>query len=136
MFGEKLQILRKEKGLTQKDVADLLKVAPSTIGMYEQGRRDPDTDTIRQLAKFFNVSIDDLLGSSEISCKSPKNLTALEQKQLDEEAQGLVNNLTVSLSKNKEQLKPEDYKILEISIRNAIEAIMLKNKEKLTDKKI
>lgn len=64
MFGERLKSLRKEKNMLQKDLADLLKISPSTIGMYEQGRRDPDTETIKFLADYFNVSTDYLLGKT------------------------------------------------------------------------
>lgn len=135
MFGERLQSLRKEKGLTQKDIADILKVAPSTIGMYEQGRRDPDTDTIRLLAEFFNVSIDYLLGNAEKLTEQPISLTIKEQQDLDEEAKKLLQNLAIHLSQNKQYFKAEDYEVLGISVRSAIETIALKNKIKYTPKK-
>lgn len=61
MFGDRLKQLRTNKKLSQKELAILLKVSPSTIGMYEQNRRDPDTETIRFLADYFEVSIDYLL---------------------------------------------------------------------------
>ncbi|MFZ5967342.1 MAG: helix-turn-helix domain-containing protein [Bacillota bacterium] len=65
MFGERLKELRTNFNMLQKDLADLLKVSPSTIGMYERGQRDPDTDTIKFLAKYFNVTSDWLLGLSD-----------------------------------------------------------------------
>lgn len=46
LLGENLRKAREEKGLTQAEVAKLLDMSASTIGMYEQGRRDPDTDTL------------------------------------------------------------------------------------------
>lgn len=66
MFGKRLKLLRSEKKMTQQQLADLLKVSPSTVGMYEQGRRDPDTETVKFLADFFNVSLDYLLGRTDI----------------------------------------------------------------------
>ena len=66
MFGERLKHLRNEMGLTQQDLAKLLNISPSTVGMYEQGRRDPDTGTINFLASYFRVSADYLLGRSDI----------------------------------------------------------------------
>ncbi len=66
MFGDRLRIARKERNLTQTDLARQLNVATSTIGMYEQGRRDPDTETVKFLASYFNVSTDWLLGVSNI----------------------------------------------------------------------
>ncbi|MBO8138288.1 MAG: helix-turn-helix domain-containing protein [Desulfotomaculum sp.] len=64
MFGKRLRELRAEQHLTQQDLAKLLKVSPSTIGMYEQGRRDPDTSTVNFLADYFGVTTDYLLGRS------------------------------------------------------------------------
>lgn len=62
MFGERLKLLRNERSMFQRNLAELLNVAPSTIGMYERGQRDPDTETIKFLAEYFNVSTDWLLG--------------------------------------------------------------------------
>lgn len=64
MFGNRLRELRLQRNLTQQDLAKLLNVSPSTIGMYEQGRRDPDTHTIVFLANYFGVTTDYLLGTS------------------------------------------------------------------------
>ncbi|MFT9496303.1 helix-turn-helix domain-containing protein [Anaerosolibacter sp.] len=66
MFGERLKELRSKKDMTQQDLANLLNVSPSTVGMYEQGRRDPDTNTIKFLSDYFNVSTDYLLGQTNM----------------------------------------------------------------------
>lgn len=71
MFGERLKILRTEKKMLQKELAELMKVSPSTIGMYERGQRDPDTNTLKFLAEYFNVSVDYLLGRSDV--KNPEH---------------------------------------------------------------
>lgn len=65
MFGQRLKKLRESRGITQSELAKALKVSPSTIGMYEQSRRDPDTDTIKLLANYFNVTTDYLIGHSD-----------------------------------------------------------------------
>jgi transcriptional regulator with XRE-family HTH domain len=65
MFAKRLKELRKSKKMSQKELADILSVSPSTIGMYEQGRRKPDSDLLKILAKYFDVSIDYLLGNSD-----------------------------------------------------------------------
>ena len=75
MFGDRLKILRNEKGMTQSDLAKLLDISPSTIGMYEQGRRDPDTKTLKFLAEYFDVSIDYLLG--RVNVKNPYEIETI-----------------------------------------------------------
>jgi len=66
MIKERLKELRKEKELTQQDIADLLKVAKTTYSSYEQGLNKPSIDTLLILAKFYNVSTDYLLGVTDI----------------------------------------------------------------------
>lgn len=59
---EQLKILRKQKGLYQKDVATFLGVDRTTYVKYENGVSEPDNDTLVKLAELFNVSVDYLLG--------------------------------------------------------------------------
>ena len=65
MFSERLKSLRKEKGVTQQELAELLNIAPSTIGMYEQGKRTPDHITLKAISELFNCSIDYILGVTD-----------------------------------------------------------------------
>lgn len=62
MYGERLKELRKEKGLTQNDLAKVLNVTQDSISLWEKNKRLPDTPYIILLAKFFGVSADYLLG--------------------------------------------------------------------------
>ena len=65
MFGEILRNLRKEKGLSQAELATILGVSKSTVGMYEQSKRSPHSDAIlMRIAGYFGVSIDYLKGYS------------------------------------------------------------------------
>ena len=57
-----LKELRTQKGLTQSELSKALNVSASSIGMYEQGRREPDTTTLAEIAAYFNVTTDYLLG--------------------------------------------------------------------------
>ncbi|MCU7679061.1 helix-turn-helix domain-containing protein [Bacillus thuringiensis] len=66
MFGTRLHTLRKERKLRQEDMAKQLGIARTTYAMYEQGNREPDYNTLIKLAAFFEVSIDYLLGTTEI----------------------------------------------------------------------
>lgn len=61
-FYEKLKIIRKEKGLKQKEVAKIIGVSETCYAGYEQGYREPDFRTLKKLVVFFDVSADYLLG--------------------------------------------------------------------------
>jgi transcriptional regulator with XRE-family HTH domain len=65
-FPLRIKQLREEKDLTQKDLAQLLKSSPSKISMWERGERDPVSEDLAQIAKYFNVTTDYLLGISDI----------------------------------------------------------------------
>lgn len=61
MLGTRIASLRHEAGLSQSELAHRLNISPSSIGMYEQGRRQPPISTLIALSKEFSVSIDYLL---------------------------------------------------------------------------
>ncbi len=60
-FGDVLRNLLGDIGLTQKELATKLNIAPSTLGNYIQNSREPDFETLKQIADHFNVSVDYLL---------------------------------------------------------------------------
>src|SRR5690554_7872763 len=62
IFSERIRSLRKEKGYTQKKIADMLNLTASAIGGYENEERLPRAQKIKEIANIFNVSIDYLLG--------------------------------------------------------------------------
>ena len=61
MLGERIGALRRARGLSQAQLAQLLKISPSTMGMYEQGRREPSLQTVVALSRQLEVSTDFLL---------------------------------------------------------------------------
>ncbi len=65
-FGKVISELRAEKGVYQKELADYLNVSIGTISNYEQGIHNPDFDTLVRLADFYDVSVDYMLGRTEI----------------------------------------------------------------------
>ena len=65
-FNEKLQELRKQKGLTQEELAEQLYVSRTAISKWESGRGYPNIDSLKAIARFFSVTIDELLSSDEI----------------------------------------------------------------------
>ena len=65
MLSSRIAALRHAAGLSQSQLAQMLHVGPSAVGMYEQGRRTPSIDILVEMAKQFNVSLDYLLTGSE-----------------------------------------------------------------------
>lgn len=57
-----LKELRKSKGMTQKEVAEKLNITDRTYGHYETGKREPSIDMLIEIAKYYNISIDILVG--------------------------------------------------------------------------
>lgn len=79
MLGHRLKEKRKEKSLTQKDVADKLGIGRTTYAMYESENRDPDTDTLQRMADFFEVTTDYLLGRDAPGWASEDDVVALDE---------------------------------------------------------
>lgn len=65
-LNEKLQELRKQKGLTQEELAELLFVSRTAISKWESGRGIPNIDSLKAISKFFSVSLDELLSGEEL----------------------------------------------------------------------
>ena len=65
-FNEKLQELRKQKNLTQEQLAEQLYVSRTAISKWESGRGYPSIDSLKEISRFFSISLDELLSSEEI----------------------------------------------------------------------
>ena len=62
MYGQRIKEIRKEKGLTQSQLAEMLSTTQSTVGKYEREEIQLTVDTIIKICKVFEVSADYLLG--------------------------------------------------------------------------
>lgn len=65
-FHEKLQELRKKKGITQEELAELLFVSRTAVSKWETGRGYPNIDSLKAIAGFYKVTIDELLSGEEL----------------------------------------------------------------------
>lgn len=65
-FNEKLQELRKQRGLTQEELAEVLYVSRTAISKWESGRGYPNIDSLKEISKYFSVSLDELLSGDEL----------------------------------------------------------------------
>ena len=78
-FHEKLQELRKNKGLTQEELAEALYVSRTAISKWESGRGYPSIDSLKEISTYFSVTIDDLLsGERLISIAEKENKSNIQ----------------------------------------------------------
>lgn len=92
MIGRRIKDLRREKDLLQKDLANELKLSQQTISLYESGKREPDYKTLDTIAKFFDVTIDYILGRTDI-----KNGVIIDKNNIPEELRNIdVDHLVVA----------------------------------------
>ena len=66
VIGQRIKDLRTSRGLTQEQLADILKTSKSRIGMYEIGKREPNFEMLEAIADYFNVDMNFLLGKSDV----------------------------------------------------------------------
>ena len=65
-FNEKLQELRKNKGLTQEELSECLFVSRTAISKWESGRGYPSIDSLKEISRYFSISIDELLSTEKL----------------------------------------------------------------------
>ena len=65
MKGNRIKLLREEKKIRQDELAKVLSISPSAVGMYERDEREPNDEITLKLAEYFGVSTDYLLGKSD-----------------------------------------------------------------------
>ena len=98
-FAERLQELREDKGISRKDLAASLNITVSALGMYEQGRREPNMEMLIRLADYFNVSLDFLVGRSFNEDETRRIIEALHLKnEIDNLPQGYKNIIDFMLN--------------------------------------
>jgi transcriptional regulator with XRE-family HTH domain len=107
-FGERLKELRKSKNLTQEKLAEQLSVNRDALAKWETDRAFPDVNIIKELADFFEVTTDYLLGRKE---------------------DGLAARITEALKQNKGLLTKEDEEFLLKMIRSYIETVKSQRKK-------
>lgn len=76
MLAERICLLRRGQGWSQAELAAKLQVSPSTVGMYEQGRREPSLQAAVELSRVFGISVDYLLTGCPLT---PTDTAAMKQ---------------------------------------------------------
>lgn len=79
-FNEKLQALRKSRGLTQEELAEALFVSRTAVSKWESGRGYPSIDSLKEISKYFSVTIDELMtGEKLISIAEKENKSNIQK---------------------------------------------------------
>ena len=112
MKGIRLKKLREEKGLKQSDLAKIFNISPSSIGMYETDKREPDDELKLKFAEYFNVSIDYLMGNTD-------------NRDSDEQSNIKDDEIDIAFYEGYKDLEDEDKEVM----RNTLKAF-LRNKNK------
>lgn len=86
-FNEKLQELRKSRSLTQEELAEALFVSRTAISKWESGRGYPSIDSLREISRYFSVTIDDLICSEEMI-----SVAENEKKEFADKSLSLICN--------------------------------------------
>lgn len=87
-FNEKLQELRKNKGLTQEELAEILFVSRTAISKWESGRGYPNIESLKAIAKLFSITVDELLSGEELL-----NIAEQDNKQRENHIRDLIFGL-------------------------------------------
>lgn len=115
MFGERLKELRKRIGLTQTELGKKIGVSSSAIGMYEQGKREPDNHTLLKLCDLFGVTTDYLI-NEKLKCSV--YFSPVEEHELND----VVSYFTSSLLKQN-NIVHKGHKFDQESIKKIVESI-------------
>ncbi len=82
MLGERICLLRQRQGWSQAELARRLNISPSTVGMYEQGRREPSLAGAVELSRAFGVSVDYLLTGTPLTQADAAAIKAAVERNL------------------------------------------------------
>jgi transcriptional regulator with XRE-family HTH domain len=130
LLGEKISRLRKDKKLTQQQLANELGIAQSTIGMIERDERGAGSELLLKFANFFGVSVDYLLTTEEkleIANGAMERVSELIQKALGKPAINISDSIyTITSKYENENFTPEETE----EILNFIDFTIAKRKQK------
>lgn len=108
MFGQKLKNLRSRTNKTQQEVADYLGMSRAAYSHFENGRNEPDRETILKLADLFDVSTDYLFGREKQEYKETENRAQtvaahIDEDVSDEEMEDIINYIEFIRQKHKKE---------------------------------
>jgi len=104
-----LKSIRKKRGFTQSEVAKHLNIAPTSYSKYERGERNPDPDTLKRLSEFLDISVDYIIGNTDIpltlaQVRFDKEVDHLSDEELFEKYDMTIDGKKVSKEEIKKML--------------------------------
>lgn len=128
-----LKLLRKQHNLSQKEIGNIFHASQNTVSQWENGTRKPSYDIIQEIADYFDVSVDYLLGRQEqlpeLNSKDKREI----QEILDDTEQQLLSQ--DGLMFDGSPATDEDVQKIIIAMKMGMEMIKKENKAKFTPKK-
>lgn len=97
-FGERLRRIRREQFIRQKQLAEHLNIAVSTLSQYENDKRHPNFEILTQISQYFDVSTDYLLGIDDnVNDNISKAIDSIDEKLQDRSYHELIHKMTDNL---------------------------------------
>lgn len=137
-LSDRIRELRKEKNLTQPELGKIIGMGKTTVSMYETGNSTPGDDIKLKMADYFDVSIDYLMGLSDIRKPNTEwspTISDKDNKDLDKIVESFEKGLSGDIMLDGEILDDATKELLLKSVRNAYEFAKINNKAKYTPKK-
>jgi transcriptional regulator with XRE-family HTH domain len=133
-MANRIRELRKNRGLTMKQLGEVVDLAESTISQYETGKRQPDNETLLRLGEFFGVTVGYLLGVEEV--KTPI-LNEKDERDIAKTLETLMTQLDSGgdLMFDGDPISDEARDSIRSAMKLGLEAAKIKNKERFTPKK-
>lgn len=127
-FSEVLKALRKEKGISQQELANIVGVKLSSIGMYEIGARMPSYEVLDRLAEYFNVDVSTLLGRKQINPNTNKDFAQWMCSQLTDVGKEKLERYLMMLATDPDNIDPNKF-VKDVFIDNLSPEAKAKRKE-------
>lgn len=132
MLGEKIKLYRENKNMTQFEIAELLGVKPATISKYESGTLEPNIESLKKLAKLFDISIDKLLKEDEFDISKINILEVLREQKNMKLKGNLYHNTQIIFAYNTNHI--EGSKLTQDQTRYIYETnTLIAEKDSITD---
>ncbi len=132
-FNRMLKKLRKEKYLTQEELAKATGVSKSAISMYENGKREPKFEILEMFADFFNVDMNTLLDSSPLPGAALPELTVKDEREIARDLEDMMHSMASAAYAGDDEL--EDVEAFKATLKSAMIQAKKIAKKKYTPKK-